>query len=294
MSAPTLRTRLEQLAAMQANELMELSAAISVHGPAFVRGEGRLSRSGLETYWSASRKRLDQWYQAINADRVIAGDGWLWPKKAADQRQRKLRWQKLAPVLEEIFAAEVLTRIWTAIACESDRRSGGSYVTPLVRSILIGQLDTRNRALHLLVRWQASDLVEVAALNNMRRRTERWTDLLLACLLPDCNVEDVAHDQQRTNEFAFDFHGYRNRQQDKSRWRLLLSSLQTAFRFSMTHPSPNQDLNREIASSILSCFRPELFDSIEPIGSLWMDRLLHVADDTQDLLDELLAIDGVK
>ena len=56
----------------------------------------------------------------------------------------------------------------------------------------------------------------------------------------------------------------------------------------MTPRSPNADLNARIASSILSCFQPELFDSTGLFCSMWLMRLVNAANDAQGMLDELL------
>ncbi len=52
--------------------------------------------------------------------------------------------------------------------------------------------------------------------------------------------------------------------------------------------SPNEDLNAQIASAILSCFPADLFDSIGLFRSLWLHRMANVTSDVQGMIDTLV------
>jgi hypothetical protein len=60
----------------------------------------------------------------------------------------------------------------------------------------------------------------------------------------------------------------------------------------MSDASPNADLNRRIASSVIACFREELSGSTTLLESLWVERLCVTASDTQRMIDELLTLDS--
>jgi len=276
-----LAHRLHYLATMRTSALVELSAWIAVNGRAFLRAGDRLSDSGVHQYWSASKLRLDRWTECLAAyDR----------HPPADRRAHRRMWRGVAPVLEEVLSGELLTRLWTTVACEHDRRYGPSYVTPVVRSVLLAHLEARNRALSVMFHAQDHDLEEVLRVNRLRSLSERWTDLLLAQLMPDCDAAELAFDAKRVHDFAGDVRDQRNALDADSTCRLLQGALQSAFRKRLSTSALHPELNASIAAGILASFRPEQFDATGPFQSLWMLRLDHTADDAQALIDELLAV----
>ena len=52
--------------------------------------------------------------------------------------------------------------------------------------------------------------------------------------------------------------------------------------------SPNEDLNAQIASAILSCFPADLFDSTGLFRSLWLHRMSNVTSDVQGMIETLV------
>ena len=56
----------------------------------------------------------------------------------------------------------------------------------------------------------------------------------------------------------------------------------------MAPVSPNEDLNAEIGSAILSCFPAELFDSTGLFRSLWLHRMSNVTSDVEGMIDALV------
>ena len=264
---------------MQARELVELAALVSAHGPVLVRGGSQLSATGIEQYWAASKCRLDRWARSLKRISTAAAD----PDGSRSQSPA------LSGVLEEILTGEVLTRVWTAVMCAYDRHRGTDQAEPIVRSVLIGHMEARHRVLTILVRGPGIDAEQAVKLNRLRRRTERWTDLLVGYLASLHDVSEFAIDPDRAHDFAEDLH-YRSRLAGgQQTWPLVLASIRASFRRGPGPLSPNADLNNKIAVSILSCFQSELFDSTGLFRSLWLLRLSNVSDDAQAMLDELIS-----
>ena len=272
---------------MHTRELVELAAIVSAHGPVLVRGRGRVSACGIEQYWVASKCRLDRWYRALKAlaptppGRPAARDGG--PRSPAPVFPDAL--------LEEILTGEVLARVWAAVLSAYDRRRGTQEAEPIVRSVLIGQLEARHRVLTLLVRASNVNAAWAMRLNGLRRRCERWTDLLVGYLTGLEDVADFAVEPDRARDFAEDLRYRSNLAGGRQAWPLVLSSLRAAFRQGLTGESPNADLNGQIAASILACFPAELFDSTGLFRSLWLTRLTNMVGDTQGMLDSLIALE---
>jgi len=265
---------------MHACELIELAAVVAAHGPVLVRGNGQLSTTGIEQYWSVSKCRLDRWSRSLkrfSAD--VARD---------NPRLHRSRKSFVRAVLEEILTGEVLTRVWTAVICAYDRHRSSDHGEPLARSVLIGHLEARNRVLTLLVRGPGIDAAQAVKLNRLRRRTERWSDMLVGYLGELHDVGEFAVAPARAREFADDWHYEGWLKGGRHPWSIVLASLRTSFRQGLSPLSPNADLNMQIASSILSCFQPELFDSTGFFHSLWLMRLTNITNDAQGMLDELL------
>lgn len=268
---------------MHARELVELAALAAVHGPAFIRRKDPIPACATEAYWVASKCRLDRWGRTL---RTFAG-------RAADTTQplHAGEWETFRAVLEEILAGEVLTRVWSAVLCAADRHRGTELVEPIARSVLIGHLEARHRVLTLLVAGPGIDAELAVKLNHLRRRTERWTDMLVAYLAPSLDIGEFAMDPKRAREFAEDVHAHRAWPGARHAWPLILGSLRAAFQQGLSPIAANADLNAAIASSVLCCFPAELFDAVGLPQSAWLLRLSRIASDTAGMIDELLAMD---
>ena len=265
---------------MQACDLAELSGLIAVSGASFLQGPRRLSDSGLRQYWMASKRRFEQWMRALPNDR--------WAVASLSSEPRRLQ---LTPVLEEIFASELLTRVWTAQVCQYERRQDTTGSVAIAWSVLFSHLDARHRALQLLCEAPEQDRHAWAEVDKFRRRCEHWTDLLLAHLVPHgaAEAEAMAFNAERMHDFAEDLGDLRRVRRGENAWQLFQASLKAAFQGDDEVNSPNADLNDQIAAGILASFPPDLFDSTGALHSLWQVRIEHGTEDTLNMVDDLLA-----
>jgi hypothetical protein len=265
---------------MHARELVELASILSAQGPALLRGGPRLSSHGVEQYWTASKCRLERWSRSLRSFAVDAS-------RLEPPAVRKL-WPLLSSVLEEILSGEVLTRVWTAVLCLYDRQYGGNELESVARSVMIGHMEARHRMLMLLVRGPGIDTEGAVKLNHLRRRTERWTDLLVGHLARYGDVAEFAIDVQRAVEFSQDLDFQTDAAGGRQAWPLMQASLRAAFKRGLAPVSPNEDLNAQIASAILSCFPADLFDSTGLFRSLWLHRMSNVTSDVEGMIDVLV------
>lgn len=278
---------------MHSRELVELAAVVAVNGPALVNS-GHISNGTIETYWSASKARLDQWSKSlkeylqlqIGTSPLISAEGPL-----------VLAWRDVRPVLEEILVAEVLTRVWTSVA-SLYFRSRNRGMESVVRSVYAGHLEARNRTLNVLVYGRGFSTREAAELNALRRRCERWCDLLLGYLVtPSASestklIAEFAIEPERVREFARDL----AEDQDTLAplpGQLLQSSLRAAFATKLSEPPPQPDCNRQIAAAILTCFpnhRRDFFTGLPATD--FLERVASVTADAEKMIEEFLAIEG--
>ena len=260
--------------------MVELAALVAIHAPPFIRGAASPPAAMLEQYWTASRCRLDRWTRLLRR---------LSDAIAQLPRPATLAWPRVRPVLEEILASELLTRLWTAATVAYDNSRDEEELGAVTRSIYTGHLEVRRRLLALLADSQTFEEVQAATLNQLRRRVERWTDMLLAHLARDVDVSSFAFEPDRTAEFASDLDHEAVNAQPHFTCQLMLSSLRVAFATSEPRQSPNNDLNRRIGRAILGCLGELPAGTIGVTSPLWLDRLTATADDAQHLIDDLLA-----
>src|SRR5262245_52641269 len=120
---------------MHARELVELAALVSAHGPTLLKTQGHLSPNGVEQYWSASKCRVERWTRGL---------------KEIETQTSNTKSASVRPLLEEILAAEVLTRVWAGVLVAFDRIRSSAEFEPLARSVFVSQMEARQRVLTLI------------------------------------------------------------------------------------------------------------------------------------------------
>lgn len=265
---------------MHARELVDLACVLAAHGSVLVRQPGPLAQAGLEEYWISAKCRLDRW-----SHRLSRPESATLPEAGSPP-------DPTSAVVEEVLTGEVLTRVWAAVACAHDRVQGCDDAEPIARSVLIGHLEARHRVLTLLVSATQVQAEEGLRLDCLRRRVERWTDMLIGYLSRFDEVREFAFEPDRAADFAQDLRDQGQLPGGRHVWSLLQGSLQAAFSRDLSPWSPNADLNARIAGGILSCFPAEVFDSTGLPRSLWSLRLAKSATDAQGMISELLSLDS--
>ena len=226
-----------------------------------------------------SKCRCDRWLRAVK--RLADSD-------ASDPERRAASALEVRPLLEEIFLSEMVLRVWTAILYAYDRRHGTGDAEPIAQNVLLSHLEVRRRALVLLVHSPLLDSEEAVLLNRLRRRMERWTDLLLGHLHGDYDVSELGFDSARVIEFSADLRQQPRSAARRQAWGLTLAALRLAFERGLAAESPNPVANHDIAASILSCFPADLFESTGILRALWLVRLARTTDDAQGMIASLL------
>ncbi len=262
---------------MQASETIELAALLASRSDLLLLGIEDLSERSLHDYWTASKCRQDRWVHAL--------------KGLEDGSQQGVPSNKLVSVIEELLVSELLTRVWAATLTAHDRLRGTNRCESIGRSILIGHMEVRNRALNIMLRGTGIDVEQTVALNDLRRKVERWTDLLLAFLAHNGSVSEMAFDASRFQDHADDLRHSRR----QGKWDLvvqvLMASLKSAFAEKLAPDSPNADLNQKVSEAILLSLPPDLFDSTGLFKSLWLLRMHHVANETEGMIRQYLSHD---
>lgn len=267
---------------MHARDLAELAALVAIHSPLIIQGQGQIPPGASEEYWAASKCRLDRWTRVLRQLIAAASE----PRLPAT-----LAWPRVRPVLEEIIASELLTRLWAATAAAHDAVRGDDALNPAARNILAGHMDVRRRLLTLLADGRAIELPNAVQLNHLRRRVERWTDMLLAHVAQFVRVEEFAFEPERARDFAGDLDRDSAWSERRLTAKLTLASIRASFAEALVERPSSSDLNRRIGAAILSAFREEITDSMGLVKSLWLERISQTASDTEGMIKELIDLD---
>jgi hypothetical protein len=277
-------------------ELAELSATVASHGPGLVAERRPLSPSAMGQYWSASKCRFDRWAAALKEYRDRAA---FVAQPGVFSSSEFQTFGDIRPVIEEILVGEMLTRVWTAVTRACDLATGEGESEPIAQSVLLGQMEARNRALQLIVHGPGIDAADAVSLNQLRRRTERWTDVLVGYLATSSDVSPLAADPQRARDFASDLIHEQQHGVAEQGWQVTLAALRAAFRHDLDRPVANVELTDQIGQAVLACFPGTImhsdgFHDTEVTRTLWLARMQMAATDTQSLIDELLRADEVQ
>jgi len=265
---------------MHTRELIELAGLIASRGDVLTARGDHLQSEGAAVYWSAAQCRSARWSRAMKQHSLRVCS-------SASEQAGGL-WISIRPTLQEIFSSEVLCRVFAALCCGHEKRHGGNELTPIVRVVLSGQLETRLRALNLLVYGHGLRIEDSVSLNRLRKQTERWVDLLLSLFADQHEVAEFAFRPARLGEFAAQWRPGPRGQAQRS---LTLASLRLAYQYSLSNVVPNADLNRKIASGVLGCLGSSTFDSTGLMKSMWLEKMSQTADDAQGLVNDLFADD---
>jgi hypothetical protein len=265
---------------MHVRELVELAALVATHAKALVEGPDSIPDGCIEEYWVASKTRLDRWARALKR----LGQGALSPQRAKIPLMRG--------VLEEIVTGDVLTRVWAAAMAAYDRHRELDLMAPVARSVFLSQMEARNRVLAAMVCSPSIDVELAVKINRLRRRVERWTDVLIGAMAELKGTEKFAVDLTRARDFGQDLRYQQSQKGGRQAWPLTLASLVASFGQGLDPISPNPDLNAKIAASIVACFPPGMFDSTGIFRSAWLLRVTRITQDTQGMIEELLSVDS--
>lgn len=264
---------------MHARELVDVAGLVALNGPLLICGPHQPTAAPLEQYWSTSKFRFESWTRAL---KVYAG---LSSDQSVQQPDHRL---DVRAALDEIFATEILTRVWSAVLVSGDRRIQANLAEPIARNVFGSHMEARHQAMALLAHDDSLGVKQAAIVNRLRRRAERWTDMLIGGLLHLSDVREFAVEADRAEEFAVDLDQSGGPAGGSQAWRMALVSMRNAFQHGMSVAAANPDANARITASILGCFPGELFDSTGMFHSLWMTRLNAQATDAQGLISELL------
>ncbi len=262
---------------MHARQMAELAGWLSACSELFTGDVVPIDSGQGMRYWTASKCRLQRWQAAL---KVFEDD-------LANPCEMHDPWYAIEVVIQEILVSELLTRVWTAVLVQHDQATDGHELQSIGYSVFIGHLELRSRAMRLMLHNRAAGQRVYDRIDRLRRRMERWTDLLLSRISNLDIAGQFGFDEQRVLDFAADrpLEDHARRLQMEN---LLQASLVAALNRDVSDCPANPDLNAEIVAGVLECFPGDRFDSVGlPKGLLQM-QLEQDHKNTEDMLQALM------
>lgn len=246
--------------------LVELTALISAHSPNLIESARPLPVDALQRFWSCSRAQGRLWTaRLVDFPAELA--------TTSPERCREL-WLRTLPLFADILAGNLVTRVWGAVLSAADIASGNMCGEPIARSALLQHATARNRALRIMSRCSEATEADVAPVDQLRRRLERWTDVLLGHLVHRYGLEEYAFDAERARDFGEEQIQDSWKPADVHVWDLYLVCLRTSLPDVDLPGGRLADLRDEIARTMLSTFPQEAFLDTGPLKSVRTRRFV--------------------
>ncbi|WP_145377899.1 hypothetical protein [Symmachiella dynata] len=262
---------------MSIHQITEFAAMIAAQSRSFIEFPQPLGDEQLQVCWQATRCRLIDELRRIDA--CIEEE----TSPENDAHPNESLWDRLGPLLEEVFATEMLTRVWSGVLAARDRLHPTCGYGAVALNILVLQLKVRQRALRLLVDGAANDkdVQRIAATDRTRRKLERWTDLLLAEMVLRDEVVDYACDARRAREFGVDYFQNQTHTTYHATWTLLIAGMRAAFPAADEANTDTDSLPEDLFRAILACLPVDGFLEDGPSLSLRSTRnkRIHLKSD---------------
>lgn len=251
---------------MNLRALVELTAIISAHSPNLIESGARLPIDALQRYWSCSRAQGRLWLARLTDFPAEVA--------TASAARRGGLWRRMQPLVADVFAGDLTARVWGAVLTARDCLSGEVCAGPIARSVILQHESVRRRALQLMLESPGFSVEDFALLDRLRRRLERWNDVLVGHLVRRYGLSEFAVDPERAREFGEEQLADSWGTGDFQVWDLYLVCLRSALPDAALPGGRLADLRREIAQTMLAAFPREAFLESGPLKSVRLRRLL--------------------
>ncbi len=260
-------------------QIAETAAFASARSMLLIESSTPVSDEHLHNYWKCCRGRLIDWLRNIDDLSSQAAD-----RNNGDHLDL---WQSAVPILNEIFVSEILTRVWAATLTAMDMTRGSKQASPIAGHTLAGHNEARNRALTLMVKGMDVPLGSLSQVDRLRRKAERWSDLLCGHLILNFQLEEFAFEPDRAVEFGQSQMREILRAADEPVWEFVLTGIRLAFKAMPDEALPSDAWNRGIIRNVLGSFPPDCFDDFGQFKGLRRSRIERSSERSDRLADAL-------
>ena len=258
----------------------DLAALVSQHGPAILHGRQMVPTDAITHYWAASANRFELWHQTLARYRNAEQAGAIMGLRSW--------WVEHVTVLEEVLVTEMLTRVVAAIAEDLDTKHGVEEFAPVAHAVYLKHLEARNRVQQIMLFGRGNSVQDAVRLNRLRQGVERWTDTLVGRVSSHSpSLVRFGMNIDRTRQHADDYRAAGFGVAQRTTVWLMNSAMNDMLRRRTSDKTALPQANRGVAESVVMMLRPDLFDSVGVLKSLWLHRLQAGTQQANRVLDEL-------
>ncbi len=173
-------------AGLSVKSLVEVALLASRVGRGAIDDRCEPSPNSLRDFWQQTRELQKSWTSRLDA----------WSTEA------DLDLSQLAELATQLFSTELLARVWSTVLLGIDRQTGRDDLTRVARNAVGSLLQVRHAVMSRLLQLPGSSATRVAEIERLRRRCDRWTDLLIGNLAGSHDLFEFAFEVERARDFA--------------------------------------------------------------------------------------------
>lgn len=261
-------------------QIAETAAFASARSTFLIESTAAIPDQHLHDYWKCCRGRTMDWLR--NLDGLIS-------EAAVTPPEDHLRlWSSAEPLIAEVFVTEILTRVWAAILTSADLHRKDAVGGPIARHTLKGHTEARNRCLTLMASSLQVPIVKMSQVDRLRRKSERWSDLLIGHLVLNYQLDEFAFETSRSLDFGQSQMREIIAATDEPVWEFVLAGVRLAFSSVDTVAAPSDTWNRGVVRSVLGSFPADSFDGTGTFKSVRRVRIERPQRDSNKVSDALL------
>lgn len=228
---------------LSVKSLAEVALLVSRVGRGMIEDAKEPSSNSLRDFWQQTRTLEQHWTLKLDT----------WSRDADPELNQ------LAELATQLFISELLARVWSTVLLGVDQNTGHDDLSRIARNAVSGLLQVRHGVMSRLLQQPNSLASQVAEIERLRRRSDRWTDLLIGNLAGGRDLFDFAFDVERAKDFATESMEYDPATGPHPVEHLMTAGLRMAFLGQLPGTALTMPAFQELVQSILGALPETAF-----------------------------------
>lgn len=244
---------------VSARTIAELALVISKAARTHLNNSHKPSDTNLKLFWQSSRSLEKRWATALD-EWAIAGT-----RDLTGLEQLAMR----------ILTSEMVVRIWGTVLASVDRAKQDDDLIRVAQSAVGCFTRSRNSLLSLLLEVPEQDQLHAQRIDRLRRRCERWTDLLVGPIAVNSGCFEFAFSPERALDFGEELLANDVATGPNPAEHLVLASMQLTFGPHLSADGENGDVELlSLIQSVISHLPSGAFQRNGSLRSLLEQRMI--------------------
>lgn len=226
-------------------------------GRIVIENRSEPSPTSLREFWQQARALQQMWTRQLDA----------WTAESDPQLRQ------LSELATQVFACELMTRVWSTVLLGVDLQTGREDLTRVARNAVGGLLQVRHGVMSRLLQLPQEAEPHVTEIERLRRRCDRWTDLLIGNLVGDGEAFEFAFDVVRARDFAVESTEFDPSTGPHPVEHLVAAGLRMAFLGQLPETQLTEPAFLRLVQSILGALPQEAFHQDGSLKSLLERRV---------------------